>query len=211
MNALRHGLTGRVVVLPSEDMTAYYAFCDQLMEDLAPEGPLEKQYAQTFCDTQWRLNRIRSIEDSMFSLGHFGEAGHIDPGHSEVHAAFTSARVFRDRSKDFANLSLYEQRLNRTLRESLRQLKELQADRRAAREAALQEAVAERNLRKMKGEPNQAAPVPGPARFVFSKPITESEIETEALRQARSADIQIAKRAGWDLSRYRETTLKQAA
>src|SRR6202167_4329711 len=71
VNALRHGLTGRVVVLPSEDMDAYHAFCAELIADLAPETPVERQYAQTFCDTQWRLNRARSFEDSMFALGHF--------------------------------------------------------------------------------------------------------------------------------------------
>ena len=46
MNALRHGLTGRVVVLPSEDMNVYNAFCKELMADLAPETPLERQYAR---------------------------------------------------------------------------------------------------------------------------------------------------------------------
>src|ERR1700746_978655 len=90
LNALRHGLTGRVVVLPSEDMNAYHAFCNELMKDLAPEGPLETQFAQTFCDTQRRLNRARSTEESMLALGHYEEAGEIDPGHSQVHAAFTN-------------------------------------------------------------------------------------------------------------------------
>ncbi len=74
MNAMRHGLTGRVVVLPTEDMNVYRAFCKELMADLAPETPLERQYAQTFCDTQWRLNRARSYEDSMLALGHFEHA-----------------------------------------------------------------------------------------------------------------------------------------
>src|SRR5580704_8265047 len=68
MNALRHGLTGRVVVLPSEDLEAWRAFCKELTSDLAPETPVERQYAQNFCDIQWRLNRIRSIEDSMLAL-----------------------------------------------------------------------------------------------------------------------------------------------
>jgi hypothetical protein len=35
-NALRHGLTGRIVVLPSEDLNVYHAFCKELMADLAP-------------------------------------------------------------------------------------------------------------------------------------------------------------------------------
>src|ERR1700689_4726621 len=98
-NALRHGLTGRIVVLPSEDLSVYQAFCKELMADLAPEAPVERQFAQTFCDTQWRLNRIRSIEDSMLALGHWEKAGEIDPGHPQIHAALTSARVFRDESK----------------------------------------------------------------------------------------------------------------
>src|SRR5580698_2676658 len=84
LNALRHGLTGRVVVMPYEDLNAYHAFCKQLLADLAPETTLERQYAQTFCDTQWRLNRARAIEDSMLALGHFEAAGEIDPGHPEI-------------------------------------------------------------------------------------------------------------------------------
>src|SRR5580704_12161005 len=142
INALRHGLTGRVVVLPSEDMNAYQSFCKDLIADLAPETQLERQYAQTFCDTQWRLNRARAIEDSMLSLGHFEAAGEIDVDHPQVHAALTAARVFREDSKSFVNLSLYKQRLQRTLKESLRQLQELQAQRKTDRQAA----VAARNL-----------------------------------------------------------------
>ena len=34
LNALRHGLTGRVVVLPGEDIEVYQAFCQELMADL---------------------------------------------------------------------------------------------------------------------------------------------------------------------------------
>src|ERR1700722_776360 len=87
LNALRHGLTGRVVVMPHEDLNAYDAFCKELMADLAPETPVERQYAQAFCDTQWRLNRARSIEDSILALGHFEAAGDIDTAHPEIHAA----------------------------------------------------------------------------------------------------------------------------
>src|ERR1700689_3716455 len=76
MNALRHGLTGRIVVLPSEDLDAWKTFCKELT---TPPAPVERQYAQTFCDIQRRLNRIRSIEDSMLALGHFEPAGEIDP------------------------------------------------------------------------------------------------------------------------------------
>jgi len=185
LNALRHGLTGRVVVLPTEDMNAYYAFCNELMQDLAAEGALEKQYAQTFCDTQWRLNRIRSTEESMLALGHCEEAGEIDPGHPQIHAALTNARVFRDQSKQFVNLSLYEQRLQRMQKEALRQLQELQTKRIAARQAALDEAVAIHNLHKMKGQPFEV----DSTQFVFST----AEIAAEARRQDTRAEAENAR------------------
>ncbi len=147
MNATRHGLTGRTIVMPYEDMDAYHVFCKELIESLAPETPVERQYAQAFCDTQWRLNRARSLEDAMLSLGHFEQAGNIEANHCQVHAALTAARVFRDDSKSFVNLSLYEQRLHRTLEKSLKQLQTLQAERRAQNEAAARQAEKDRNER----------------------------------------------------------------
>ena len=167
-NALRHGLTGRIVVLPSEDIGVYHTFCKELMADLAPETPVERQYAQTFCDTQWRLNRARSIEDSMLALGHFEGATVPGIDHPEIQAALTAAKVFRHDSKSFMNLTLYEQRLQRTQKEALRQLQELQARRRAAENIAKAEAAALRNLNKTKGESSETAPEAAPRQFVFS-------------------------------------------
>ncbi len=177
LNATRHGLTGRTIVMPYEDLDAYHTFCKELFEDLAPETPLERQYAQTFCDTQWRLNRARSIEDSMYALGHFEAAGHIETEHPQVHAALTAARVFRDDSKSFANLSLYEQRLQRTLDKSLNQLRTLQAERKARLKAAAPEekAAAVQTRAPQEETPSapatelqNAAPAPNPEQFVFS-------------------------------------------
>jgi hypothetical protein len=118
-NAIRHGLTGRIVVLPTEDMEVYKAFSKELVDSLNP-------------DTQWRLNRARTYEDGMIALGHSEEAGNFDAASPEIHSALTAAKVFRDNSKAFVNLSLYEQRLSRQQKEAFRQLRELQAERKAA-------------------------------------------------------------------------------
>ncbi len=203
LNALRHGLTGRIVVLPSEDINVYQAFCKELMADLAPETPVERQYAQTFCDTQWRLNRARSLEDGMLALGHFEGATVPGIDHPGIEAALTAAKVFRQDSKSFMNLTLYEQRLQRTQKEALRQLQELQAKRIAAKQAALDEAVGLRNLHKMKGEPFEI----DTTKFVFST----AEIEREAHRQNRHADAQDARSHHYNLAAYRESKLPQAA
>lgn len=181
MNATRHGLTGRTIVMPYEDMDAYHSFCKELLGELAPETPLERQYAQTFCDTQWRLNRARSIEDSMFALGHFEAAGNIETEHPQVHAALTAARVFRDDSKSFLNLSLYEQRLQRTLDKSLKQLHELQAARRE-RSRALEEAVsAQATSGKETLEQAERAEQLPPRQFVFSNPEIEAKLHRRLL------------------------------
>jgi hypothetical protein len=175
-NATRHGLTGRVVVLPFEDLNVYNAFCKELMADLAPETPLERQYAQTFCDTQWRLNRARSYEDGMLALGHFELSGSIGTDHPETLAALTAAKTFRENSKAFVNLSLYEQRLQRAQKEALRQLQELQSQRIAARKADLAEPISIHNLHKMKGQPTE----PDANQFVYST----AEIPAEPRREA---------------------------
>jgi len=188
LNALRHGLTGRTVVMPYEDMDQYHIFCRRLFQTLAPETPLEEQYAQTFCDTQWRLNRARSLEDAMLSLGHSEEAGEIKTEHPQVHAVLTAARVFRDDNKSFLNLSLYEQRLQRTLEKSLRD-----------------------NLLKMKVKHGhhhlQTETEPITRQFFFST----AEIEAEARRQFRLADAATAQRQHYDFENYCRFAPKWAA
>jgi hypothetical protein len=49
----------------------------------------------------------------MLALGNYEDAGDFDAASPEIHSALTAAKVFRDNSKAFVNLSLYEQRLSR--------------------------------------------------------------------------------------------------
>jgi hypothetical protein len=94
MNALRHGLTARVVVLPTKDMAAYQQFCKEIVDSLDAQTPVELQFAQTIADNQWRINRLRSIEDGMLAQGHFESAGDFDADNTEIHGAMTAARSF---------------------------------------------------------------------------------------------------------------------
>src|SRR5580700_10520003 len=57
LNALRHGLTGHVIVLPAEDHAAYESHTQRFFADLQPNGALETQLVQSLADTSWRLNR----------------------------------------------------------------------------------------------------------------------------------------------------------
>ena len=196
LNALRHGLTVRVVVLPSEDMDAYHAFSKEIVDCLDPQTPVERQFAQTVADNQWRINRIRSIEDGMLGMGHFEAAGDFPTDNTEAHSAMTAARAFRDDSKAFVNLSIYEQRLHRSMKEALRQLKELQAERRERRKNDMDDAIRLRKTQQMKGLPS----VPDETEFVYSS----AEIEREERRRDRLHDARIAEQSHFDLARYSE-------
>ena len=199
LNALRHGLTARVVVLPSEDMDAYNAFSKEIVDCLDPQTPVERQFAQTVADNQWRINRIRSIEDGMLGMGHFEAAGNFDCPTAEIHSAMTAARAFRDGSKAFVNLSIYEQRLHRSMKEALRQLKELQAERRERRKTEMDDAIRLRKAETMKGLPYD----PAPDNFVYAS----AEIEREQHRRERLHLAKIAEQSHFDLARY--TALSQ--
>ena len=129
LNALRHGLSGQTVLMPWEDREAYQSHCASFLKTLAPVGDIETQTAQGIADDQWRLNRARAVDTNLFALGHFDYAP--ETGHPQIDAALTSARVFRDNSKVFVNLSLYEQRINRSLEKNFDRLEALQATRRA--------------------------------------------------------------------------------
>jgi hypothetical protein len=194
MNALRHGLTARVVVLPSEDMDAYRAFSKEIVDSLDAQTPVERQFAQTVADNQWRINRIRSIEDGMLGMGHFEAAGNIDFGHPQIHAAFTAARAFRDDSKSFVNLSIYEQRLHRSMKESLRQLRELQTERREKNKTEMDDAIRLLKTQQMKGLPHEAEA----GKFVYAR----AGIALESARRDRLQDSLLAEKAAFNLDRY---------
>jgi hypothetical protein len=192
LNALRHGLTSRVVVLPSEDLDAYKAFSEKYLASLAAETFPETQCAQTIIDTQWRLNRVRSLEEGMLALGHQTPAGDLDWGYPQIHAAMTAAAVFLDHSQAFVNLSMHEQRLYRILTAAQKSLDEMKSKRIAARQADLDAAVAQHNLNKMLSEPTTG--------FVF-KP---EELDTESRRQRRLLEAQIAHDCGYDRKKFRQ-------
>jgi hypothetical protein len=197
MNALRHGLTARVAVLPSEDMDAYNAFSKEIVDSLDAQTPVERQFAQTVADNQWRINLIRSIEDGMLGMGHFEAAGDFDCPTSEIHSAMTAARAFRDDSKSFVNLSIYEQRLtgpftgasalHRSMKESLRQLRELQSERRERGKTEMDNDIRLLKTRQMKGLPFDTVAI---------------GIVHESERRDLLADSLLAEKAGFNLTAY---------
>jgi hypothetical protein len=118
----------------------------------------------------------------MLALGHFEHADSLDIDDPQALAALTAAQAFRENSKAFVNLSLYEQRLQRAQKEALRQLEELQTKRRAAKQAAEAKTEFTPNPHKTKAQPTE----PGTSQFVYST----AGIEREATRPAPPSGAQ---------------------
>src|SRR5580658_4179612 len=94
-NNLRHGLTGQISLLPTEDREAHDKFCNELIESFQPANPIERQFAQSIAEDNWRLNRIRAIEDNMFALGHGNDT------RGELRSALADAQTFLDHAAKF--------------------------------------------------------------------------------------------------------------
>ncbi len=195
LNALRHGLSGQIVVLPNEDMQAYLAFGQRLLDDMAPQGELEKQMVQTLVDTQWRLNRGRSVENCMFAMGHEGTAGDIDVAHPQVHASMASARLFMQESAQVEKLSRYEQRLARTFSTTLKQLREIMAERKQREAAELRSAGMIRKLLIMEKKAFRAAD--------YGFVLTTTQIDTYLLRHDTLDRASKAEYVGYNIKSFR--------
>src|ERR1700724_283411 len=57
LNALRHGLTGQTIVLPTEDLAAYQRHSQAFLDEYQPKGATETQLVQSLLDSSWQLNR----------------------------------------------------------------------------------------------------------------------------------------------------------
>ena len=69
-NALRHGLTGRSIVLPNENPEDFEAFRAGLLTSLDPQDELEEALADKYVADAWRLRRVPSLEATVFRCGY---------------------------------------------------------------------------------------------------------------------------------------------
>jgi hypothetical protein len=155
LNAYKHGLTGQIHCFSPEEHAAFEKHCQSYVEALAPVGALEQGLAQSIAEGHWRLNRARSIESGIFALG---QSMHpADPEEQTILRAISQAKTWMADGKSIQLLSLYENRIQRSIERHMAELRTLRAERKAARDQALEEAVVLSQLAESKGEKYDAA------------------------------------------------------
>jgi hypothetical protein len=136
LNAKRHGLTGQIATLSDEDRPFFEKRRAGFLADFAPANAIELELVEAIALDTWRLDHLRAVEKNMYALAREQSA----PGEGEdpqFHACLTDAHTFVGDAKEFALLSLYEQRMNRNLHRNLTALRAMQAERKRIYEREL--------------------------------------------------------------------------
>ena len=73
LNALRHGLRSKEVLLPGEDADALRELDEKLRAELDPHGELEDLLVDRIIAAHWRLRRLGRVETGIFAWQHHEE------------------------------------------------------------------------------------------------------------------------------------------
>jgi hypothetical protein len=204
LNAIRHGLTGHVVVLPDEDLEAFNQLSAKLTAELKIQGDHELELAKTYCMSMWNLQRAMAVQDTMFTLGLMEQVGeNLNVDDPQAHNAVSYAKTFRQDSEAFSRISLYTQRLVNQSKALLKQLKEVQAERIALEKAESVDAVRVYKFKQMLGETFD----PAANGFVSSL----ETIRVHLRRDQAEEDSLLANSCDFNRVKYDELVQKAAA
>lgn len=141
LNAVKTGLTGRTVLLPSDDAAEYQSFVAAYEKELAPAGRLESDLVQSIADIQWRLGRIPGLEMALYAKGRLELAASFAEHDPAVRAVMIELQTLLVYEKQFKNLHLQEARLHRRYEKMIAELRQLKQERAEQRKQQLQTAA----------------------------------------------------------------------
>jgi hypothetical protein len=130
-NAIKSGLTGRTVLLPTDDATQYQTHVQTYEEHFKPVGPEEHALAQSLADTSWRLARIPGLEMAVYAQGRIEFAEEFEEQEESIRPALIEAQTYLVYEKQIRNLHLQEARLVRRREKETAELRSLQQERMA--------------------------------------------------------------------------------
>jgi hypothetical protein len=180
MNAMRDGITGQVITLSDEDRPVFEQLKAELIEDFAPKTTMELRLANSIAWDTWRLDHLRAVEMNLYALGTQDPDCDIECEGPQLHTAMSGALTFVKQSKKIGLLSIYEQRLNRSIHKNMDKLAELQADRKHSYEQDLKEEMDIAEANEINGLPYQAPTKRSKNGIVFST----AEIQAAANRRS---------------------------
>src|ERR1700733_4749732 len=179
-NAMRDGITGQVITLSDEDLPIFEKLKSDLIENFAPKTTMELRLANSIAWDTWRLDHLRAVEMNLYALGTQDPDCDVDCDDAQLHTAMSAALTFVKQSKKIGLMSIYEQRLNRSIHKNMDKLAELQAERKRNYEQDLKEEMDIAKANEINGLPYQAPAKRSKNGIVFST----AEIQAAANRKS---------------------------
>ncbi len=137
LNAVKTGLTGQTVLLPTDDAAVYQAHVDRYFAEFTPVTPREKDLTQSLADTTWRLYRIPALEAGVYARGYRQFAAQFESEPAPTRAALIQTETYFAYRREFSNLHLQESRLRKQFNTDREELTKLINDRQRLRQSAL--------------------------------------------------------------------------
>jgi hypothetical protein len=173
--AIKTGLTGRTVLLSTDDTEAYPRHLAAFEDEYKPVGLRECELVQSIADTYWRVARIPALENAIFAKGRIEFANLFEEHDLEAQPLLIDAHTFLIYEKQIRNLQLQEARLVRRREKETAELRTLQQERIQREKQALDHA-------------SKLKPLDPPTDgFEFS--IQENEQYVEGVRAANLAQL----------------------
>jgi hypothetical protein len=129
LNAVKTGLTGRTVLLSSDDAALYEHHVLAYSKELKPMTQRECDLVQSIADTAWRLKRIPALEMAVYAHGRLEFADSFDDHEPAVRPSMIELKTFLTYEKQLRNLQLQEARLARRYEKDTAELRKIQAER----------------------------------------------------------------------------------
>ena len=124
-NALKTGLTGKTVLLSNDDAEHYRFHVARFFELFNPATGRESELVQTLADTQWRLNRIPTLEMGVYALAEIELAEQYEDFEPAQAKALIQTQAYIKYNKQINNLYLQENRLRRQYQNDHKELLKL--------------------------------------------------------------------------------------
>jgi hypothetical protein len=129
LNALKTALTGRTVLLPTDDAEAYQQHIRNYEQEFKPTTPRECELVQSLADTAWRLYRIPGLEMAIYAQGRVQFAEKFNDYEPALRPSLIDLQTHLAYEKQLRNLQLQEARLHRRREKDLAELRQLQQER----------------------------------------------------------------------------------
>ncbi len=105
LNAVKTGLTGRTVLLHTDDAADYQRHIAAYEKELSPVGPRECDLVQSIADTAWRLGRVPGLEMAIYARGHVQFADKFKDHDEALRPGLIELETFLDLRKAASQLA----------------------------------------------------------------------------------------------------------